>query len=392
VELELAAVLPDVTAVTAGLSHTCAVNTAGAVLCWGDNAFAQLGSGGQAAGISNPFPRIVPGLDAGVAAVAAGDYHTCALTSGGSVLCWGANFYGQLGIGATLAQTTPVTVTGLISGVAAISAGGNHTCAITAEGGVTCWGDQAPTPTAVPGLGGRAMAVAAGYMHTCAAVVPEAADDEEDGGTVRCWGANDTGQLGNGATSPSTTPVEVPGLAGVTALAAGGAPLDRFTSGGHTCALTVGGGVQCWGWNGTGQLGDTSTNNRLAPVPVTGLASGAKALDAGDQHTCALTGDVGGGLGAIKCWGDNRYGQLGVGSTEPYTTPVQVGGFTSGVVALAAGSAHTCAATEAGGLKCWGRNASGQLGNFTIGSQSLLPVNVIVPLGITYLPQITREP
>ena len=109
------------------------------------------------------------------------------------------------------------------------------------------------------------------------------------------------------------------------------------------------------GWNAAGQLGDDTTN-RPAPVNVVGLESGVQDITAGDMHTCAIV------AGGVRCWGDNRYGQLGVGSTESYTTPVQV-------VALPVASrtstlaARTCAVTAAGGLKCWGRNASGQLGN-----------------------------
>ena len=239
----------------------------------------------------------------------------------------------------------------------------------------------------MPGLTSGVSAIAAGFMHTCAIV-----GDSVAGGAVQCWGANDTGQLGNGTTTSSSTPVAVQGLdSGVKAISAGGAPVDRFTAGGHSCAVTTAGAVKCWGWNDEGQLGDGTTVNRLAPVNVTGIAAGAQDVAAGDKHTCALIGDVAGGTAGVKCWGQNRYGQLGVGTTESYPTPVQVGGFTGGVNAIAAGGADTCAVTEEGGAKCWGRNAAGQLGNFTIGSQSLLPVNVIVPIGLSYLPQLGRQ-
>lgn len=385
-EIEAAAVLPDIVAVTAGLSHTCALNAAGSVLCWGDNTYGQLGTGTRTLGGSNPYPRSVGGL-ADAKAVAAGDTHTCALTADGWVMCWGSNAYGQLGDGTTVSQLAPVTVTGLISGVQQIAAGGSHTCALTAAGGVKCWGDLATTPEDVPGLTSGVSAIAAGYMHTCAIV-----GDAAVGGAVQCWGANDTGQLGNGTTTASSTPVAVQGLdSGVKAISAGGAPVDRFTAGGHSCAVTTAGAVKCWGWNDEGQLGDGTTTNRLAPVNVTGIAAGAQDVAAGDKHTCALVGDVAAGTAGVKCWGQNHYGQLGVGTTESYPTPVQVGGFTGGVQAVAAGGAHTCAVTEEGGAKCWGRNAAGQLGNFTVGSQSLLPVNVIVPIGLSYLPQLWRQ-
>jgi alpha-tubulin suppressor-like RCC1 family protein len=385
-ELEAAAILPDIVAVTAGLSHTCALNAAGSVLCWGDNTYGQLGTGTRTLAASNPYPRSVSVLT-DAKAVAAGDAHTCALTTDGWVMCWGSNAYGQLGDGTTVSQIAPVTVTGLISGVQQIAAGGTHTCALTAAGGIKCWGDQTASPEDVPGLTSGVSAIAAGFMHTCAIV-----GDAATGGAVQCWGANDTGQLGNGTTTSSSTPVAVQGLdSGVKAISAGGAPVDRFTAGGHSCAVTTAGAVKCWGWNDEGQLGDGTIVNRLAPVNVTGIASGALDVSAGDKHTCALIGGAVAGTAGVKCWGQNRYGQLGVGTTEAYPTPVQVGGFTGGVNAIAAGGAHTCAVTEEGGAKCWGRNAAGQLGNFTISSQSLLPVNVIVPIGLSYLPQLWRQ-
>ena len=329
-ELEAAAILPDIVEVTAGLSHTCALNAAGSVLCWGDHTYGQLGSGTRSLGTSNPYPRSVSGLPGGAKAVAAGDTHTCALTADGWVMCWGSNAFGQLGDGTTVSQLAPVTVTGLISGVQQIAAGGNHTCALTATGGVKCWGDLATTPEDVPGLASGVSAIAAGFMHTCAIVGDAAA-----GGSVQCWGANDTGQLGNGTTTSSSTPVAVQGLdSGVKAISAGGAPVDRFTAGGHSCAVTTTGTVKCWGWNDEGQLGDGSTVNRPAPVSVTGIITGAQDVATGDKHTCALIGDVAGGTAGVKCWGQNRYGQLGVGTTESYPTPVQVGGFTGGVNAI----------------------------------------------------------
>ncbi len=230
----------------------------------------------------------VAGLASGVGASAAGYGHTCALTAGGGVKCWGWNDSGQLGDGTTTElRLMPVDVIGLASGVAALDAGWSHTCALTAGAGSSA-------------------------------------------------GGSTNGQLGDGTTTNRLTPVDVAGLAsGVGALAAGGA---------HTCALTVGGGVKCWGWNGYGQLGDGTTTNRLTPVDVAGLASGVGALAAGNVHTCALTA-----AGGVKCWRPNGCGQLGDGTTTFRPTPVDVAGLASGVAALAAGYAHTCALTAAGG-------------------------------------------
>lgn len=192
------------------------------------------------------------GLTSGVATLAAGMYHTCALTSDGGAKCWGRNWYGQLGDGTTTSRTTLADVTGLTSGVAALAAGEDHTCALTTSGG------------------------------------------------VKCWGRNWAGQLGDGTTENRLTPVDVSGLtSGVVALTADSS---------HTCAATVSGGAKCWGANNYGQLGDGTTSNRNVPVDVSGLASGAAALAAGWGHTCAVMAS-----GGAKCWGANNYGQLAMG-------------------------------------------------------------------------------
>lgn len=138
-------------------------------------------------------------------------------------------------------------------------------------------------------------------------------------------------------------------LSGVAAITAGY---------GRVCALTTAGGVKCWGYNSEGQLGDNSTINRLTPVGVTDLASGVAAIAAGDYHTCALTT-----AGGVKCWGDNSEGQLGDNSIINRLTPVSVTGLVSGVTAIAAGLGQTCALTTAGGIKCWGYNGEGELGD-----------------------------
>ncbi len=341
-----------VAAVTAGEEHTCALTSAGGVQCWGYNLYGRLGDG---TGTDRYTPVAVVGLASGVVAVAAGDSHTCALTSAGGVQCWGCNFSGQLGDGTTTNRCTPVAVSGLASGVVAVAAGGSHTCALTSAGGVQCWGNNwygqlgdgttthRSTPVAVSGLASGVVAVAAGGWHTCALT---------SAGGVQCWGFNWYGQLGDGMTTHRSTPVAVSGLAsGVAAVTAGGE---------HTCALTSAGGVQCWGYNLYGQLGDGTETNRYTPVAVSGLASGVAAVAAGDGHTCAVTS-----AGGVQCWGRNYYGQLGDGTWTNHPTPVAVVGLASGVAAVAAGEEHTCAVTSAGGVQCWGCNFSGQLGDGT---------------------------
>mgnify|MGYP001035708857 CR=1 FL=1 len=349
------------TAIAAGWDHTCALTESGRVKCWGRNDSGQLGDGTTT---QRTTPVDVVGLS-GVMAIAAGGHHTCALTASGSVKCWGRNDSGQLGDGTTADSTIPVDVTGLTGGVTSITAGGYHTCALTASGGVKCWGynssgqlgdgttTSSTTPVQVSGLTSGVIAIATGGVHTCALTTSNG---------VKCWGANWSGQLGDGTQIQRTTPVQVSGLtSGVTAIAAGLV---------HTCALTTSGGIKCWGFNGLGQLGDGTTTSSTTPVQVSGLTSGVMAIAAGLVHTCALTTS-----GGIKCWGFNGLGQLGDGTTTSSTTPVQVSGLTSGVMAIAAGLVHTCALTTSGGIKCWGRNSEGQLGDGS-GGHRTIPVDV----------------
>ncbi len=354
--------VPTITAIAAGRDHTCALTSRGGVICWGytEN---QLSNDPSRA---LPVPVDPSGLTSGVTAIAAGFNHTCALTSGGGVKCWGANDGGELGNGTTTTSIVAVDVRGLTSGVSTIAAGSWHTCALTSRGRVTCWGlndigllgrsgsDRlTPVDASVPARG--IIAIAAGNGHTCALT---------SSGGVRCWGSNSSGELGNGSTTDSLVPVDVSGLTSeVTAIAAG-----EF----RTCALTRGGGVKCWGEDTGTQREDGSVTNSTIPVDVSGLASGITAIAVGYDHTCALTAH-----GGVKCWGWNGYGQLGDGSTAHSGSPVDVSGLTSGITAIAAGDGYTCALTSGGGVKCWGANFSGQLGNGTT-TDSLVPVDVIV--------------
>lgn len=352
-----------VIALTAHHNHTCVLTTAGGIKCWGSNGFGRLGDGTTT---DRPKPVEVVGLASGATALAAGDYHTCALTAADGVKCWGFNASGQLGDGTMIDRHTPVDVVGLASGVTALAGGGFHTCALTTGGGAKCWGRNDSgqvgdgttayrvTPADVVGLADGVTALTAGYWHTCALAMT---------GGVRCWGNNIYGNLGDGTTTSQVTPVEVVGLAsGMAALAAGN---------NHTCALTRAGGAKCWGSNSSGQLGDGTMPNRLAPVDVVGLASGMTALAAGGYHTCTLTA-----AGGVKCWGNNTFGQLGDGTAIIRATPGDVMGLADGVATLMAGDFHTCALTTAGGVTCWGRNNTGQLGDGTLISRSA-PVAVV---------------
>ena len=246
--------------------------------------------------------------------VAAGGGHTCALLSSGAMKCWGSNNYGQLGLGNTDDVNIPTDLPVLEGGAraTAISAGVYHTCALFDNGAVKCWGSNKygqlglrnttnankPMLLPVPVDGARATAISAGVYHTCALF---------DNGAVKCWGYNAIGQLGLGNTinvNLQTVDLDLGSGVKVTAISAG-----AF----HTCALFGNGAVKCWGYNGSGQLGLGNTNdvNKPTDLPVFEGIARATAISAGMQHTCALFDN-----GAVKCWGFNKYWQLGLGDTN----------------------------------------------------------------------------
>lgn len=400
---DVVALGPGVVTLASGWSHACASLQSGEIRCWGDGSFGQLGNGVPA---QRRTAVDVAGLNAGTTtAISTAKRHSCAVTAAGAAVCWGSNHSGELGDGTTVSHAAPAEVVGLGSDVRMIATGSSHSCAVTSGGGALCWGWNAigqlgdgsrtdrVAPVPVMNMGANAAALALGEVHSCALTV--------DGG-VRCWGDNSVGQLGSGMTIPDRPmPVQVAGLeSGVVAISSG-----LF----HSCALTGEGRVKCWGQNAAGILGDGTTNNHMAPVNVVGLTD-AIAIGAGEQQTCALT-RVGvvkcwgngqltpaavpglrsgisaiavGGMhacalttaGGLECWGNNSYGQLGDGTNIDRPLPVDVDGLTSGVASVVAGRTSSCAVTTEGAAKCWGSNVDGQLGNGEIG-YALLPQTVV---------------
>jgi len=262
-----------------GHSHRC-VLIDGGVRCWGGNTRAQLGS--TTARTREALPVPVEGLSTGVLGLAAGLNHTCALLNGGAVKCWGDNSYGQLGNGLTENSARPVKVIGLHTGVQAIAAGAYHTCATT-NGTLLCWGDNrrgqlgndskvmSAVPVQVKWLTQGVQTASAGTFHSCALV----------SGGVKCWGYNFSGQLGDGTVTDHLTPVQVKGLeSGVQSI-----DLGDF----HSCAVLED-GVRCWGYNGSGQLGGAQGRNGLVPRKVS-LPGVPVSLALGSYHTCALLPD-----------------------------------------------------------------------------------------------------
>ena len=331
--------------------------------CWGQNTYGQLGDGTTT---NQYLPVDVSGLTSGISAVTSGATDTCALTVTGGVKCWGENDFGKLGDGSTTDQDMPVDVIGLSSGVTAIANGSVSTCALQ-NGAVKCWGSNVDgqlgdgtitnryTPVDVKGLPSGIRAIAVGQGDFACALTAA--------GGVMCWGSNeDFGELGDGTTTDHHIPMDVSGLtSGVISITAG-----VF----HACALTVAGGVKCWGYNADGELGDGTTTDQYIPVDVTGLTGNIVAIRAGYFQTCALTA-----AGGVECWGRNDIGQLGNGSTTQSNTPVDVSGLTSGVSGIAAGI-NSCARMTDGSIKCWGDNEYGTLGNGTTTS-STIPVDVV---------------
>jgi alpha-tubulin suppressor-like RCC1 family protein len=344
--------------ISAGNDHTCALTMGGGVKCWGFNEHGELGDGTTT---DSTDPVDVVGLSSGATFISAGAHDTCAVTTEGAVKCWGYNGSGELGDGSGNNSSTPVDVSGLSSGVVTVSTGVIHTCAVTTEGGVKCWGDNhfgafgdgtganSTTPVDVPELSSGVAAVSGGSYMGCALTT---------GGAVKCSGINTVGQLGDGTTTDSLTPVNVSGLSSGVA--------DVSTGYGHTCAVTIEGGVKCWGVGTSGQLGNGTTTDSTTPVDVSGLASGTATISSGSYASCAVT--TGGG---VKCWGLNQYYP-----SLTSTTPFDLSGLTSGVESVSVGDNHGCALMTWGGVKCWGWNGHGQLGDGTT-TDSTDPVDAI---------------
>jgi len=362
--------------VAGGEYHSCAVTDEGGPLqCWGKNVSGQLGDDSND---QSETPVGVNGLSTGIKAVDGGYDHSCAVTSGGGVKCWGANSKGQLGNGYWTQSLVPVDVKNdddsPISDAVAVSTGQDHSCALTSGGNVKCWGYNGygqlgdnsdanrnkavvvTTTTGSPLTGIKAIDL--GDAHSCALTT---------GGSVKCWGSGIYGKLGdgNGIAHYEMMPVNVIGLSGVATISAG------FH---HTCAVLTDRTAKCWGYNSNGQLGNGLVNMFYAtPQMVSGLTKGV-AIAAGREHTCALLS-----TGAAKCWGDNYYGQLGDNKASGGTSnvPVDVSGLASGSTALAIGlgNDHSCAIFDGYGVKCWGSNSNGQLGDDSTANRNT-PVNV----------------
>jgi alpha-tubulin suppressor-like RCC1 family protein len=361
--------------VAVGLIHSCGVVEGGAVYCWGNNEFGQLGDGTLAV---RETPVVVVG-SVRFASVAPGGGHTCGLTEQGKAYCWGFNLNGQLGDGTVASKATPTAVDPART-YRMLAAGSSYTCGISADSTAYCWGwnqygqlgDGSLTDRhePVPVAGGlKFIRLGAGSFHTCGV----AAD-----GKGYCWGANAFGQLGTGDTAAAVpVPREVRGSLRFLEVDAG---FD------HTCGRATDGSVYCWGRNQWGQLGgpDSLAGSKvLVPALVTGGIVWS-ALAVGSNFNCGIE-EV---TEAAYCWGYNGWGQLGASvpdrcvdqngqvlqcSPKPY--PVS-GNLV--FAAVSAGNQHACGLSVEGVAYCWGLNEDGQLGNGqrAPGAFSLRPVQV----------------
>jgi alpha-tubulin suppressor-like RCC1 family protein len=311
-----------VTQLATNYSHSCALLVDGSVWCWGSNQFGQLGNGTTTNALV-PIP--VGGIPAPVVAIATGSQHSCAVTEDDTVYCWGLNAYGQLGDGTQTQQLSPVQVVGLDDNVVQLTLGDWTSCARTADG------------------------------------------------TAQCWGRNDGGHLGTGATSPFEAMPQAVSFAGTI--------VDIDASREGACFVTDPGEVYCMGRNNYGQMGTGVSSPGAFPVPQ--LVSGTSDIvqvSYGSRHVCARAED-----GPVSCWGRNDAGQLGLGMADGAVHSAASVNLGEPIWQLSAGAAFNCGLTLDGGVLCWGSNSVGQIGNDQLGVDQLEPVAV---LGGTFaLPQ-----
>lgn len=403
----------DFIQIAGGPRHSCARLLDGRVKCWGENGGwlgmgDNLARGGKPGDMGAALPVVDLGLDVVVDAVVTKDLSVCALLHSGTVKCWGNNSMGELGQGdveprggtpETMGEHLAAIDLGKHGRVVEVVLGGNHVCALMEDAGVYCWGGnsygelgagnlltrgdepgemgQSLQPFAF-GTGRHALQITAGLHHSCALL---------DDYSVKCWGQNNLGQLGAGdMLQRGDEPGEMGDALPKVNLGNGQRARAVFAGQEFTCAILEDRRVKCWGDNQSGQLGNGDYEARGDDVermgdalPFTELGAGfaARSMALGSYHACAISTN-----GAVKCWGANGDGQLGLGSTENHGVPAEsMGnglqpvdfGAARRAVTIASGSEHCCANMEDGAVFCWGRNSSGQLGLGDLESRGAFP-------------------
>ena len=364
-----------------GVGHTCALRADNQALCWGSNYAGALGNGGDS-GSNGALPTRVSG-GAAYRTISAGDNHSCGITSDNDLLCWGWNTHGQVGDGTTTDRSKPVSVvTPPNVTFDGISLGEDRACAVSTVGSVYCWGygglggigngstSTVYLPTTVNTPNNIIFVdIVSGAWHSCAL---------SNAGQAWCWGSNASGQLGNGRVGDTSTFRTTP----VAVLAPGGVTFSSIAAGKeHTCGLTPTGIAYCWGANGSGQLGNGSAlAAKTTPVAVL-VPNGVSftSLAAGGDNTCANTQN-----GFVYCWGLNAHGELGNGTTSDFSSSPIAVSMPSGVTAAAvatggwANFSHSCFVTTGSIVYCWGLGAGGMLGNGAFDDQHS-PIRVAGP-------------
>jgi alpha-tubulin suppressor-like RCC1 family protein len=402
--------LSNVTAIALGdgghARHMCVIDS-GVVKCWGMNNHNQLGTGVLAPSVS--MPQAVSGVS-GAIAIQRGNEHTCALLSNNSISCWGSNRDGQLGRG--YSSPTPTQVTGLTN-IVDVVLGENVTCALNTAGNVYCWGLNSNgqlgtgdtidkiTPTIVSGLTGITKIAGSGYIQSFSMCA-------DNTSSVKCWGANDSGQLGLGNTNNQLTPVAISGL---TSLLGGGSfhrcgvvntlvscsgqnaygqlgnagttssstYLGSSILGGHvvnqisgnfgtTYGILDGGAAYSWGYGTLGNLGNGTTTSSTALTPIPSITSVTQILGS-YLVACAVHNG-----GKVSCWGEGGP-QLGIGGGSTQTTP-QLLSSLDPVLQIAGGRSHVCALGVNGQVWCWG----GQTQSGEVGDGAIIPRNLPTPV------------
>jgi alpha-tubulin suppressor-like RCC1 family protein len=346
-------------------NDACAIGSDGTVECWGSNQYGKVGTGTTDAVVATP--HVVAGIGP-VVDVSVGWSHSCAVTQGAKVMCWGNNERGELGDGTRNNSSTPVEAQGLTDAIS-VSAGVDHTCAVRSNGTVVCWGNDETrpgpgtggdnlTPTPVAGLTGI-LNVSCGGFFTC---VRDSAEN------VECWGDNYRGKLGDGNDESEEgsrhTPAPVVNLESVEALS---------LSEDYACAIVFGGTVWCWGEGQEDMFGDDGADTPT-PVKVAGV-SGATQISTGQFHACVTLED-----GSAMCGGSNSAGELGHGTQSEAETFSEVQGL-SDVVKIETGLGYSCAMTSNGRAYCWGQNTQGVLG---LGLPDSVPPVILSPTELTF--------
>lgn len=336
--------------IVASVNHTCSLNRSGEIYCWGANHYGELGNNSTK---NSQYPTRVTGLDS-IKDISIGNNHSCALKIDGTVYCWGKNSQGQIGNGSASNKPNPIPI--MIkdfTNIIAISSGGNNNCALNKEGSVLCWGEnsegqvgegtttQREYPVYVINIDPVIKSITTGVDHSCALT---------NTGKILCWGSS-ISEIDEHRKTLGVTEIK--------------------SSFNHTCLLQRG-NMSCFGGNLHGELGNyKAILSSFLPVYVIGFHRDIVDFATGGLHSCATTRN-----GITYCWGDNKDGQLGNNTLDRQMSPSLVIGLNKKIIILAAGLRHTCGITNDYSVKCWGDNSENNLGNGSLDSSSV-PVDVL---------------